>query len=85
MCLAVPGRVISVTEEEALGLRLGTVDFAGLKKDVCLAYTPEARVGDYVLVHVGFSLSVVDEAEAQRIFETLKEADEFRELQESGP
>jgi len=83
MCLAVPGKIISITEEENLGLRRGKVDFAGIRKEVCLAYTPEARVGDYVLVHVGFSLSVIDEAEAQRVFEALQQLDQLEELGES--
>jgi len=84
MCLAVPGKIISITEEENLGLRRGKVDFAGIRKEVCLAYTPEARVGDYVLVHVGFSLSVIDEAEAQHVFETLRQLDRLDELGESA-
>jgi hydrogenase expression/formation protein HypC len=53
------------------------VDFAGVQKEICLAYTPEAVLGDYVLVHVGFSLSVVEEEEAQRIFETLREMEQL--------
>lgn len=85
MCLAVPGKVVSVTEEDALGLRRGEVDFGGVQKEVCLAYTPEASTGDYVLVHVGFSLSIVNEAEAQRIFETLHQMRQLEELEEHGP
>jgi len=85
MCLAVPGKIVSVIEEDALTLRRGKVDFGGLQKEVCLAYTPEASVGDYVLVHVGFSLSVIDEAEAQQIFETLRQMEELSELEERGP
>jgi len=81
MCLAVPGKVVSVIEEEGLDFRRGKVDFGGVLKEVCLAYTPEAVVGDYVLVHVGFSLSVVDEAEAQKIFETLREMELLEELE----
>jgi hydrogenase expression/formation protein HypC len=85
MCLAVPGKVVSVTEEDALGLRRGEVDFGGIQKEVCLAYTPEASTGDYVLVHVGFSLGIVNEAEAQRIFETLRQMQQLEELEERGP
>jgi hydrogenase expression/formation protein HypC len=91
MCLAVPGKVVNVVEEEGLGLRRGKVDFGGVLKEVCLSYTPEAVVGDYVLVHVGFSLSVVDEVEAQRIFDALSEMQQLEELEgnreitESGP
>jgi hydrogenase expression/formation protein HypC len=78
MCLAVPGKVVSILEEEdAPHLRRGKVDFGGVQKEICLAYTPEAEVGDYVLVHVGFSLSRIDEEEAQHIFETLKEMGEL--------
>jgi hydrogenase expression/formation protein HypC len=83
MCLAVPGKVVSVIEEEGLNFRRGKVDFGGVLKEVCLAYTPEATVGNYVLVHVGFSLSVVDEAEAQKIFESLREMEQLEELE--GP
>jgi len=85
MCLAVPGKIAAVLEDENLGLRRGKVDFCGIRKEVCLDYTPEARVGDYVLVHVGFALSVVDEQEAQRVFEALRELDQLDELQESTP
>lgn len=85
MCLAVPGKIVSVIEEDALTLRRGKVDFGGIQKEVCLAYTPEASVGDYVLVHVGFSLSVIDEGEAQQIFETLRQMEELSELEERGP
>ena len=73
MCLALPGKIMTVVEEENLGLRRGEVDFEGIRKQICLDYIPEARVGDYVLVHVGFALTVVDEHEAQRVFEALHE------------
>ena len=83
MCLAVPGKIVTIVQEEHFGLRRGKVDFGGIRKDICLAYTPEARVGDYVLVHVGFALSVVDEQEAQRVFEALRQLDQLDELSES--
>jgi len=83
MCLAIPGKIVSIVEDGHLGLRRGRVDFSGIRKDVCLDYTPEARVGDYVLVHVGFALAVVDEAEAYRVFEALRELDQLDELKES--
>jgi len=73
MCLAVPGQIVSILNEAEASLRRATVDFGGVRKDVSLAFTPEAAVGDYVLVHVGFALSVVDEAEAQKIFEMFRE------------
>lgn len=84
MCLAIPGRVVNIIEEEGFALRRGKVDFGGVLKEVCLAYTPEAVVGNYVLVHVGFALSVVDEAEAQKIFEALREMQQLEELQTPG-
>jgi hydrogenase expression/formation protein HypC len=80
MCLGVPGRVLSI-EEDSSGLRLGRVSFGGIAKEVCLAYTPEARVGDYVVVHVGFAISRIDEVEAGRVFELLREMDELGELE----
>jgi hydrogenase expression/formation protein HypC len=68
MCLAVPGRLIEVTESDPVR-RSGRVDFGGVAREVSLAYTPEAKVGDYVVVHVGFALSVLDEEEAKRTLE----------------
>ena len=73
MCLAVPGRVIEIIDAGDIAFRRAKVDFGGIRKDVNLAYTPEAEVGRYVLVHVGFAISVIDEAEAQRVFEYLKQ------------
>ena len=83
MCLAVPGKVLSVRQETDSPLLFGKVDFAGVRKDICLAYTPEVKPGDYVLVHVGFALSIVDEEEAKRIFEHLQAMEELAE--EGGP
>ena len=77
MCLAVPGKIVRIFEDDPPEVRRGKVDFAGVQKEICLAYTPEAVLGDYVLVHVGFSLSVVEEEEAQRIFETLREMEQL--------
>jgi hydrogenase expression/formation protein HypC len=71
MCLAVPGRILSLAGDDPL-TRTGRVDFGGLVKEVNLAFAPEAEVGDHVLVHVGFAISVIDEAEAGRIFEHLR-------------
>ncbi len=71
MCLAVPGRILSVAGDDPL-TRTGRVDFGGLVKEVNLAFVPEARVDDHVLIHVGFAISVIDEAEAGRIFEHLR-------------
>lgn len=80
MCLAVPGKLISVDDSPSL-MRSGKVDFGGILKEVSLAYVPEAKLGDYVLVHVGFALSIVDEAEANQVFDYLKKMDELAELE----
>jgi hydrogenase expression/formation protein HypC len=79
MCLAIPGKILSISGE--LLERTGKVSFGGIIKDVSLAYASQARVGDYVIVHVGFAISVLDEAEANRVFEYLREMDELRELE----
>jgi len=80
MCLAIPGKILSIPGDDPL-LRTGRVSFGGIVKEVNLAYTPEAGVGDYVIVHVGFAISTVDEAEAHRVFDYLREMDELAELQ----
>jgi len=84
MCLAVPGRIIDIEGDDPL-LRSGRVDFAGVVKRVNLAYVPEAAVGDYVLVHVGFAISTVDEAEAKQVFEYLRQMGELAELETPDP
>jgi len=73
MCLAVPGRVIAVDASSATPM--GTVDFDGVRKDVCLAYLPEVQVGDHVLVHVGFAIAQVDEESARRTLDLWAEID----------
>jgi hydrogenase expression/formation protein HypC len=83
MCLAIPGKVTSISGDDPL-MRSGKVDFGGILKEVSLAYVPEVNVGDYVIVHVGFALSRVDEAEANQVFEYLREMQELSELEESG-
>ncbi|MGA2262673.1 MAG: HypC/HybG/HupF family hydrogenase formation chaperone [Acidobacteriota bacterium] len=80
MCLAVPGKIMSIDGGDSI-LRSGRVDFAGIIKQVNLAYVPEAKVGDYVLVHVGFALNTIDEAEADQVFEYLREMGELAELE----
>jgi len=75
MCLAIPGRIKSIHGDEAL-TRTGKVDFGGVVKDVALAYVPEAKVGDFVIVHVGFAISLLDEAEAMKTLEYFQEIDE---------
>jgi hydrogenase expression/formation protein HypC len=83
MCLAVPGKILSVVGDDPL-LRTGRVSFGGIVKEVNLAYTPEANIGDYVIVHVGFAISTLDEGEAHRVFDYLAQMGELAELQE-GP
>jgi hydrogenase expression/formation protein HypC len=80
MCLAVPGKIVSIDDVDPL-LRSGRVDFAGVVKQVNLAYVPDARVGDYVLVHVGFAINTIDEGEARQVFDYLREMDELAELE----
>ncbi len=70
MCLAVPGQIVSVSDDDPV-LRTGQVSFGGVVKEVSLAYVPAAGIGDYVIVHAGFALSQVDEAEAVRMFDDL--------------
>jgi hydrogenase expression/formation protein HypC len=82
MCLAIPGKVIETLESG--GLRMGRVSFAGAIKQICLEYTPEARPGDYVLVHVGFALSRIDESEAERTFKALEELGQLTELEDGS-
>ena len=85
MCLGVPGKVIKILEDSPAGMPMGKVDFAGIVKEVCLAYTPEVQVGDYVVVHVGFALNKVDEAEALEVFDYLKQMEELAELDIQQP
>jgi hydrogenase expression/formation protein HypC len=85
MCLGVPGKVIKILDESPAGMPMGKVDFAGIIKDVCLAYVPEVQVGDYVIVHVGFALNKIDEKEAEEVFEYLRQMDELAELDISQP
>jgi hydrogenase expression/formation protein HypC len=79
MCLAVPGRVVEIIDNGDIAFRQAKVDFGGIRKEINLAYTPEAEVGKYVLVHVGFAISVIDEAEAQRVFQFLEEMGGLKE------
>ncbi len=80
MCLAVPGKILSIDDSAGELMRQGKVSFGGIVKDVNLAYTPEAKIGDYVVVHVGFALNTVDEEEAVKVFEYLKQIDGLDEL-----
>lgn len=83
MCLAIPGKIIEIQDPEPL-MRMGKVSFGGILKEVSLAYVPEAVVGDYVVVHVGFAISKVDETEAQQVFDYLKQMDELTELKDAN-
>jgi hydrogenase expression/formation protein HypC len=76
MCLAIPGLVLSMSGDDPL-MRTARVDFGGVIKEINLAYTPEAGIGDYVLVHVGFALTVIDAAEAEKVFEHLERIGEI--------
>lgn len=82
MCLAVPGKILSI-EGEGFA-RTARVDFGGIVKQVSLAYTPEAKAGDYAIVHVGFAISLVDEQEALRSLEYLREMGELAELEQTA-
>jgi hydrogenase expression/formation protein HypC len=84
MCLGIPGRIIEIGDGEGV-TRAGRVDFGGVVKDVSLAFVPDAGIGDYVIVHVGFAIARVDEGEAERVFRYLDEAGELAELEEQGP
>ncbi len=84
MCLGIPGRIIERRDAEG-GLAMGVVDFGGVRRDVCLAYVAdEVALGDYVIVHVGFAISKVDEAEARRTYEVLREMSQLDELEWLG-
>jgi hydrogenase expression/formation protein HypC len=79
MCLAIPGKVIATSEQG--GMRMGKVQFGGITREACLEYVPETEVGDYVLVHVGFAISRIDEAEAERTYEALRQLNQLTELE----
>jgi len=81
MCLAVPGQIESITGDEPL-TKKARVNFGGVIKEISLAYVPEAKIGEYVIVHVGFAISKVDEREAEKVFEHFKEMGELEELEE---
>jgi hydrogenase expression/formation protein HypC len=78
MCLGIPGKILESFDVN--GLRMGRVEFGGIARDVCLAYTPEAQIGDYVVVHVGFAISRIDANEAARTYRLLEEMGQLSEL-----
>ena len=83
MCLGIPGKVVETYREH--DILMGKVAFGGVYKRICLEHVPEVTVGEYVLVHVGFALNRIDEAEAQRVFDFLHEMDQLQELEEVPP
>lgn len=83
MCLAIPGRVLETYARD--GMQMAQVRFGGVRREVCLEYVPEATVDDYVLVHVGFALSVVDAEEAERTYRLLEAMGELTELDAEQP
>lgn len=83
MCLGVPGKIVTTFDDD--GVRMGKVDFGGVAKTVCLDHVRDAEPGEYVLVHVGFALSKLDEAEAKRVFELLAELGQLDELDGALP
>jgi hydrogenase expression/formation protein HypC len=84
MCLGVPGQILEIREDPT-GMNMARVSFGGIVKEVCLAYTPEVGVGDYVVVHVGFAISTIDEEEAHKVFDFLQEMGELEELDVPQP
>jgi hydrogenase expression/formation protein HypC len=79
MCLAIPGKVVEAFDRE--GMRMARVQFGGIVREACLDYVPDTKIGEYVLVHVGFAISKVDEEEAARTYRILEEMDQLTELQ----
>ncbi len=77
MCLAVPGKIVEIYDSG--GLSMGKIDFGGVTREVCLAYVPEAKIGDYTIIHVGFALSILSEEEAQATLEALREIADLNE------
>ena len=83
MCLAIPGKITDITEELDATFRKGKVSFGGIIKEINLFMVPEAQIGDYVLVHVGVAINIVDEEEAQKTFSYLKQMGEVEELEDN--
>ena len=82
MCLGIPGKVAETYQQN--DLPMAKVEFGGIRKEICLSYVPEAVVGDYVIVHVGFAISRIDEKEAAEIFDYLKQIGEAEDSMEDG-
>lgn len=77
MCLSIPGKITEIKQDGSL--LMGMVDFGGVTREVCLDYVPEAKVGQYVLIHVGFAISLLDEEEAMERLNTIREIADFEE------
>ncbi len=84
MCLGVPGKVLSISEPQA-DITMGKVSFGGIVREVCLAYVPNVTIDSYVIVHAGFAISQIDEAEALEVFEYLRQIGELEELNVPQP
>ena len=84
MCLAVPGKIVEIRDNDPV-TRMGVVDFGGARKEINLSFVPEAKTGDYVLVHAGFALNTIDEKEAYQVFEYLREMGELGETETDAP
>jgi hydrogenase expression/formation protein HypC len=80
MCLAIPGKITETYDRD--GVRMARVDFSGISREACLAYVPEASAGQYVMVHVGFAISAVDEEEAKRTYQLLEQLNQLGEIQD---
>jgi hydrogenase expression/formation protein HypC len=83
MCLAIPGKIVAFHDRD--GVRMGKIDYGGITRDACLEYVRETVLGDYVLVHVGFAISRVDEEEAARTYKYLAEMDQLTEIETPEP
>ena len=82
MCLAVPGKIIEIYEKDSL--KMGKMDFGGVTREACLEYVPEAKIGQFAIMHAGFALNILDEDEAQQTLELLREMGEIAELEEEA-
>jgi hydrogenase expression/formation protein HypC len=82
MCLGIPGKIVEIYQSN--GLRMGKLDFGGVTREACLEYVPEAKIGDYALIHVGFALNLVSEQEAQETLELLRQISEIENSLQPG-
>lgn len=82
MCLAIPGKILQIIDEDPLS-RMAVVNFSGVRKEISMAFVPEAQVGDYAIVHAGFAISILDEESASEVFHYLKQLDESANSEES--